>query len=173
MADEIRHIDPPLRPGAWTRMIATVATSRIARISSRTICWKLDPMLLRATHGRVATTLVIPTALLETRGARTGATRRNAVIYFHDADSVIIAASNAGASRHPAWYHNLCAHPAVTLNGVAMNATVVTDAGERARLWELADRVFPAYANYRCQAAQGSRTIPLIRLNRAEPESAH
>ena len=36
--------------------------------------------------------LVFPTALLETRGAKTGALRRNAVIYFHDSDQVTIIA---------------------------------------------------------------------------------
>ena len=30
--------------------------------------------------------LVLPTAVLETRGAKSGALRRNAVIYFHDGD---------------------------------------------------------------------------------------
>ena len=31
--------------------------------------------------------------MLETRGARSGAPRRNAVIYFHDGDRVVVAAS--------------------------------------------------------------------------------
>ena len=37
---------------------------------SRHVSWKLDPILLRLTRGRVSTTLMIPTAVLETRGAR-------------------------------------------------------------------------------------------------------
>ena len=50
----------------------------------------LLPVLLRLTGGRWATTLVFPSAVLETRGARTGQVRRNAVIYFHDGDRVIL-----------------------------------------------------------------------------------
>jgi hypothetical protein len=80
--------------------------------------WKLDPLLLRISNGRIATTLVFPTALLETRGAKSGLPRRNAIIYFHDGNRVTIVASNAGATRHPAWYHNLQAHPDVTFGGI-------------------------------------------------------
>ena len=70
---------------------------------------------------------MFPTAVLETTGAKTGARRRNAVIYFHDGDRVTIVASNAGSPRHPSWYHNLRAHPDVVFGGVAMRATVVDD----------------------------------------------
>ena len=61
--------------------------------------------------------LLLPTALLETRGARTGQPRRNAVIYFHDGDRVTIIASKLGLPEHPAWFHNLRANPDVTLGG--------------------------------------------------------
>ena len=60
--------------------------------------------------GASAWACVLPTALLETRGAKSGALRRNAVIYFHDEDRATIVASKAGAERHPAWFHNLRAH---------------------------------------------------------------
>ena len=123
-------------------------------------------MLLRATGGRVATTLVFPTAVLETVGAKSGAPRRNAVIYFHDGELVTIVASNAGSPRHPAWYHNLRAHPDVTFGMTPMRATVVSDEAECQRLWTLADRVFPPYAKYRREAAKANRTIPLVRLTK-------
>ncbi len=70
--------------------------------------------------------LVLPTALLETRGAKSGALRRNAVIYFHDGDRVTIVASKQGDARHPAWFHNLRAHPDVTFGGVPMRANSST-----------------------------------------------
>jgi deazaflavin-dependent oxidoreductase (nitroreductase family) len=106
----------------------------------------------------------LATALLETRGARSGAARRNAIIYFHDGERVAIVASNAGAPRDPAWYHNVRAHPGVVFGGIPMHATVVDDEGERDRLWALADRVFPAFAKYRKQAARTGRTIPIMQL---------
>src|SRR5689334_17294951 len=96
---QLRYVDPTRTPGLFARSYAAFAARPAARFISRHINWKIDPLLLRVTRGRVATTLVFPTALLETRGARTGARRRNAIIYFHDGDRVIIVASNAGSSK--------------------------------------------------------------------------
>lgn len=131
---------------------------------SRKVGWRVDPLLLRLSRGRVATGLVLPTALLETRGARTGQLRRNAVIYFHDGERVTIVASKLGLPQHPAWFHNLRAHPDVRLGGRPFRSEIVEDELERARLWELADRVLPAYAAYRERARRAGRTIPIVRL---------
>jgi deazaflavin-dependent oxidoreductase (nitroreductase family) len=95
------------------------------------------------------------------RRAKSGARRRNAVIYFHDGERVTIVASNAGSPRHPSWYHNLRAHPDVVFGGIAMYATVVDDDTERSRLWRDADRVFPAFASYRRDAAERNVGVAL------------
>jgi deazaflavin-dependent oxidoreductase (nitroreductase family) len=168
----LKRVDPKHAPSRFARVYAAVAATSVAKFISRHVNWKIDPLLLRLTRGRFATTLVFPTALLETRGARSGARRHNAIIYFHDGDRVTIAASNAGAPRHPAWFHNLQADPQVTFGGSSMLATVVVDAAERERLWALADRVFPAFANYRRDAAKVDRTIPLIQLTRVSPHES-
>ena len=160
----LRRVDPTRRPGWFARAYAALSATPAARFVSRQLSWKLDLFLLRVTGGRLSTALVFPTAVLETEGARTGAPRRNAVIYFHDGEWATIVASNAGAPTHPAWFHNLRAHPDVTFGGIAMRATVVEDEGERARLWALADRVFPAYPSYRRDAARTGRTIPIVQL---------
>jgi deazaflavin-dependent oxidoreductase (nitroreductase family) len=164
LATKLRYVDPNRQPGVFARAYAALAVTRLARLVSRHVSWKLDPLLLRATRGRLATTLVFPTAVLETTGASSGARRQNAVIYFHDGHRVTIVASNAGAPRHPSWYHNLRAHPHVIFGGIAMQATVVNDEAERNRLWQLADRVFPAFASYRRDAAKVNRTIPIVQL---------
>ena len=167
MATKLRHVEPTKPPGPVGRAYSRLATTRAARCISRHVNWKLDPLLLRATGGRVASTLVFPTAVLETTGAHSGKRRRNAIIYFHDGDRVTIAASNAGSARHPSWYHNLKANPDVTFGGSPMRAAEVIDPGERARLWTLADQVFPAFADYRDEAATAGRDIPLIQLTPA------
>ncbi len=167
---QLRFVDPTAPRGRLTSLLARLSTTRVGRAISRTVGWKLDPLLLRVSRGRVATTLVIPSAVLETRGARTGELRRNAVIYFNDGtDRVVIAASNAGQPYQPSWYHNLTANPDVTIGGIAAHATVVEDAGEQQRLWALADNVFPAFSDYRRSAEQADRTIPLIVLDLASP----
>ena len=160
----LRRVDPAAAPSRMTRVMSWLATTRPAQFVSRHLGWKLDPILLRLTGNRVATTVVIPTAVIETRGARSGKHRRNAVIYFHDGDRAVIAASNAGAPHHPDWYYNVLADPQVSLGGTPMRARVIEDRNERERLWSLADRVFPAFAVYRRNAEMTGRTIPLVAL---------
>jgi deazaflavin-dependent oxidoreductase (nitroreductase family) len=161
---QLKHVDPNRPRSLFSRAFAAFSATRLGRLTSAKLVWKVDPYLLRATGGRLGMGLVLPTALLETRGAKSGAVRRNAVIYFHDDATVTIVASKAGDKKHPAWFHNLCAHPDVTFGGIPMRATVVGDEAERQRLWTLADRVFAPYAAYRREAAEVNRTIPIIQL---------
>jgi deazaflavin-dependent oxidoreductase (nitroreductase family) len=163
-ARDLPHVDPQARRGVVYRAYARLVGTRAMGWLSRMVVWKLDPLLLRLSGGRVGMGLLLPTALLETRGARTGQPRRNGVIYFHDGDRVTIVASKLGLPEHPAWFHNLRAHPEVRLGGQPFHAEVVDDEAARTRLWQLADRVFPAYAGYRARAAQAGRDIPIVQL---------
>jgi deazaflavin-dependent oxidoreductase (nitroreductase family) len=161
---QLRHVDPHAPRGVLYRAYARLVGTRPMGWVSRKVGWKLDPLLLRLTGGRLGTGLLLPTALLETRGARTGRTRRNPVIYFHDGERVTIVASKLGMPENPSWFHNLRANPDVVFGGRPFRAEVVSDDAERTRLWALADRVFPSYATYRERAALAGRTIPIVRL---------
>lgn len=165
---DLPYVDPAERRGAVYRAYVRLVATRPLGWVSRMIAWRLDPILLRLTGGRLGMGLLLPTALLETRGARTGRPRRNGVIYFHDGDRVAIVASKLGLPEHPAWFHNLRANPDVKLGDQAFRAEVVEDESERARLWTLADRVFPGYAAYRKRAGRAGRTIPIVRLTRRD-----
>jgi deazaflavin-dependent oxidoreductase (nitroreductase family) len=171
MPDQLKYVDPSRPRSLFSRAYAAFSTTRLARFISAKVVWKVDPYLLRLTRGRFSMGLVLPTALLETRGAKSGAIRRNAVIYFHDGDRVTIIASKAGHAKHPAWFHNLRAHPDVTFGGIPMRARVVSDEAERERLWTLADRVFAPYATYRRDAAKANRTIPIVQLTARESDA--
>lgn len=165
MPARLEYVDPTRSPGLFSRAYASLANTRLGRFMSRHIVWKVDPYLMRATRGRLGMGLVMPTALLETRGAKSGELRRNVVVYFHDGDRVTIIASKLGLPGHPAWFHNLQADPDVSFGGIPMRATVVGDEVERERLWGLADRVFAPYAAYRREAAKANRTIPIVQLS--------
>ena len=160
----LRRVDPEARRGPLYRAWARISGLRLMGWLSRTFAWRLDPIVMRLTGGRLGATLLLPSALLETTGAKTGRTRRNVVVYFHDGDDVVLMPTRLGDPRHPGWLHNALAHPDVVLGGQPFRVAVVTDPGEVARLWPLADRVFPAYAMYRARAAESGRTIPLLRL---------
>jgi len=165
MPAQLKHVDPNRPRSPLSRAYAALANTRLGRFMSARIVWKLDPYLMRATRGRLGMGLVMPTALLETRGAKSGELRRNVVIYFHDGELATIVASKMGLPQHPAWFHNLEANPDVTFGGIPMRASVVDDEAERRRLWALADRVFAPYAAYRREAAKAHRTIPIVQLS--------
>jgi deazaflavin-dependent oxidoreductase (nitroreductase family) len=165
----LRYVDASAPQGPVRRALVRAAGSRpLRRISKtalwRAIMWKLERFLLRSSGGRLSASPGLPTALLETRGARTGRVRRTGVIYFHDGNDVVIVASQAGYPSNPAWYYNARANPEVRLGNQPFRAQEVTDEADRVRLWRLADRVFPGFAAYRDEAAQQGRTIPLLRL---------
>ena len=157
----MRYVDPHRRRGSAYRVYTRLLNTRVANWLSRHVIWKVDPLLMRISGGRIGFGVGLPTALLETRGARSGRLRRNGVIYFNDGDDVIVIASKLGMPDHPTWFHNHCAHPDVVLGGDPFRAEVVADDAERTRLWALADNVFPPYAAYR---ARTQRTIPIVRL---------
>jgi deazaflavin-dependent oxidoreductase (nitroreductase family) len=165
MPARLKHVDPGRRPGAFSRASAALANTALGRFLSIHVLWKVDPWLMRVTRGRVGMGIGVPTALLETRGAKSGEPRHNAVIYFHDGSRVTIVASKLGLPQHPAWFHNLVAEPDVTLGGIPMRAQVVAGEEERERLWGLADRVFAPYAAYRREAAEAGREIPIVQLS--------
>jgi deazaflavin-dependent oxidoreductase (nitroreductase family) len=161
---DLPYVDPQRRRSVIYRAYARLVGTRAFGWLSRSVVWKLDPFLLRISRGRIGMGLLLPTALLETRGARTGRPRRNGVIYFHDGERITIVASKLGLPHHPAWFHNLRVHPDVRLGGQPFHAEVVDDESERARIWQLADQVFPAYAGYRERAAHRGRAIPIVQL---------
>ena len=160
----LKYVNPSDQRGRLYRALCHFTATRLGGWLSTKIGWKLDPWLLKVSRGRLSSAGPLPAALLETRGARSGLPRRNATLYFHDGDRVTIVASKRGLPEHPAWFHNLRRHPDVVFGGLPFRAEVVENEVERRRLWELADRVFPVYADYREAAASSGRVIPIVQL---------
>jgi deazaflavin-dependent oxidoreductase (nitroreductase family) len=161
---KLRYVDPYERRGRLYRLVCRLAISRAGLWLSAAVAWKLDPHLLKLSGGRFSSTGPVAAALLETQGARTGRPRRNATLYFHDGERVTIIASKRGAPANPAWYYNLHKHPDVVFGGQPFRAEIVEDEAERERLWDLADRVFPQFADYRDWAGRAGRVIPIVQL---------
>ena len=161
---KLPRVDPYRRRGRLYAAVCRFAITRAGLWLAVNIAWRLDPLLLRLTRGRVSTTGPVASALLETRGARTGKPRQTATLYFHDGDRVTIIPSKIGAPAHPGWYYNVRKHPDVIYGGLPFRAEIVEDEAERRRLWELADRVFVGFAVYRQWAAQFGRVIPIVQL---------
>jgi len=118
------------------------------------------------TGGREGNTLFdtgMPIIILTTRGHRTGAIRKIALMRVeHDGEYALVG-SQGGAPKHPVWVHNLRADPtAVVLQDgpEPWDAEVREVTGEeRDEWWKRAVADYPPYADY--QAAT-DRQIPVF-----------
>jgi deazaflavin-dependent oxidoreductase (nitroreductase family) len=130
------------------------------------VATKANTALFRATNGRVGGRIgKAPVLLLHHTGAKSGTRRVTPLIYLTDGENLVVVASKGGVDKHPAWLHNLRAHPEteVELPRQGRRAVRAREAGdeERERLWPLLDRVYPPYRDYRSYT---ERVIPLVVL---------
>ena len=121
----------------------------------------------RANAGKVGGRFTGKTLLLlHTVGAKSGQERVNPVVYVKDGERYVIVASKGGAPTHPHWYHNLVAHPLVTVEvgteTFQAQAAVVSEP-ERTRLYEKMTEMLSSFADYRQRT---TRVIPVITLTR-------
>lgn len=167
-AGGVPRVDPLAEHGlvrrAWMAFLRTRAGKWVAINGAA----RIDPTLLRLSGGRLSAGLMMPSVNLTTTGAKSGQPRTATVLYFSDGDDVILIASSFGRDKHPAWYHNLVAHPEAKLEAKGATgryrAEEIADEAERERIWPLADRIYPGYADYRAHCATIDRRIPIMRL---------
>jgi deazaflavin-dependent oxidoreductase (nitroreductase family) len=122
----------------------------------------------RAKKGRVGGEPAgTPILLIHHLGVRTRAERVTPVAYSSLPDGrLVIAASNAGSPTHPAWYHNVKAHPRIevelgteTFTALAQEVTGTA----HAKLWPRLVAASPTLGQFQ---AKTTRQIPLLTLAR-------
>lgn len=109
-----------------------------------------------------------PLLLLTTIGARSGERRTTPMGYMTNGDRLIVWAANGGSPTNPDWYHNLLAHPHVTVEVGTQTfdaIAVVTADAERNRLWTQGVALYPQLAEHQAKTA---RQIPVIAFSRQE-----
>ena len=102
--------------------------------------------------------------LLDHTGARSGIERTTPLVYVLDGEDVVIVASKGGHPKHPAWFHNLKAHPETTVQIGRERRPVrarVATAAQRTRLWPKAVATYGGYQEYQ---ERTPREIPLVVL---------
>jgi deazaflavin-dependent oxidoreductase (nitroreductase family) len=163
--DTTRVKIPNVQPGTSPahRLVARIARSAPGIRIIRKVGPLVDPTLIRLTGGRLSSVMPFPALLLSHTGARSGVTRTTPLVYFTDAGRVIVIASNFGAIRNPAWYHNIKANPEVTLVGRGFSGSFLGEevlGPERERLFQLAAAASSPYRHYQQSAA--ARLIAVI-----------
>jgi deazaflavin-dependent oxidoreductase (nitroreductase family) len=110
-----------------------------------------------------------PLLLLTTTGAKSGQRRTNPVMYLREGDHLYVFASKGGAPTHPDWYHNLLAHPDVTveIGDQTYQAIAKPVTGEEHdRIYAQWAEMYPQFREYQ---EKTTRSIPVIEL---EPRTA-
>ncbi len=110
----------------------------------------------------------VPLLLLTTTGAKSGQRHITPLVYLPDDDRLIVFASKGGAPTNPDWYHNLLAHPQVTVETGTeiIEATAIVITGEeRDRLYAKQAERFP-HLHFAEKQAKTPHKIPVIALER-------
>jgi|SRR5271170_6478175 len=109
-----------------------------------------------------------PMMLLNHTGAKSGTNYTTPLVYSKDGDRIVVIASKGGAPNNPSWYHNLVAHPEVTLEVGAERfkaRAIVTRGAERERLFNAQAQQMAVFNEYQKKTA---RQIPVIAFERVK-----
>ena len=121
----------------------------------------------RANGGTVAQFGDAPLVILHTIGAKSGELREIPLVALVEDDDLYVFASKAGATTNPDWYHNLVAHPQITVEyGTETFTATVTELPEDAGQAKLRAQaaLMPQFGEYIASAAP--RVIPAFRITR-------
>ncbi|WP_227999999.1 nitroreductase family deazaflavin-dependent oxidoreductase [Nocardia australiensis] len=106
--------------------------------------------------------------LITTTGAKSGRQILNPLAYLPDNERIVLIASNGGADKNPAWYHNLRANPELTVEigteKYPAKAVIVTGP-ERNELYARMVEIMPGFAEYQ---ANTERVIPVVTVYRRD-----
>lgn len=124
---------------------------------------KINIFVYRLTNGKLMGSLKgSPICLVTMTGRKSGRRITIPLIYVAHGENVVLIASQAGAPKHPVWYHNLIADPDIDIQAGsvrrAMQVRQASDA-EKAEIWPHAVSVYGEFDDYQ---AKTNRNIPLL-----------
>ncbi|MDB5499093.1 MAG: hypothetical protein JWP28_3124 [Phenylobacterium sp.] len=124
---------------------------------------RLNVFVYRLTGGRMMNRMEgSPICLLTMTGRKSGRILTTPLMYTAHGDDVLLVASLGGAPKNPVWYHNLVAHPDITIqvgtDKRRMRARQAS-ADQKAQLWPVVVASYPSFDAYRQKT---DRDIPLM-----------
>lgn len=155
-------LDPNGRVGRAIQAVA--GHPRFARIAPKVVP-ALDRAASRLTGGRVVpSAALVPMVVLVSTGARSGLARETPLATVPDGDAFYLVGSNFGREAHPAWTHNLLAHPeaVIVFRGRRIPVTArLLDAAEKSAAWPKLTAVWATYDRYEDRVARDLRVFRL------------
>ncbi|MEV0182446.1 nitroreductase family deazaflavin-dependent oxidoreductase [Streptomyces sp. NPDC050625] len=155
--------------GLGVRLVQKVSSTRgFAKVAPHVVP-ALDRAVHRVTRGKVLLSAqLLPGVVLTSTGARSGLPRRTPLACMPEEGGRgwILVGSNFGRTDHPAWTHNLLAHPDATVSwkGEDIPVTARLLAGEeRAAVWKALLVFWPPYATYQARVAREIRIFRIVR----------
>jgi deazaflavin-dependent oxidoreductase (nitroreductase family) len=130
----------------------------------------MDKVISKATRGRFTmTSLIVPTLVLTTTGAKTGQPRTTPLACMPDGEGVFyVVGSNFGTEKHPAWTGNLIKNPRATVvyggQTMQVDARFLSDE-EKAEVWPRLTKVWPTYDHYTTKTDRNLRVFRLTRTS--------
>ncbi|MEW1832381.1 nitroreductase/quinone reductase family protein [Streptomyces sp. NPDC088196] len=149
------------------RAVQKVSSTRaFARIAPHVIP-AMDRTVHRLTRGKVLLSAqMLPGVILTSTGARSGQLRRSPLACMPEEGGWILVGSNFGRAGHPAWTHNLIAHPdaEISWKGEEIPVTArLLEGEERAGVWKTALVFWPPYATYQKRVEREIRLFRVVR----------
>ena len=141
------------------RALRWVVATRYGSWVAIRVLHRIDGPVFRATGGRHTVSSLatgLPLVFLTTRGARSGRARTVPLLGLPTDEGLAIVASNFGQDHHPAWYHNLRAHPEAEVAAQGQSRrrvrAVPVEGERRERIWQRGLEVYPGWTAYERRA---------------------
>ena len=120
--------------------------------------------LYRLTGGWVGGWVGVPILLLTTKGRKSGRRRTQPLLYLETDNGYALVASYGGSDRHPDWYLNLEADPAVEVQVGPIRKRMRARTASPERRAELWPRLVAIYRQYDDYQRRTQREIPVVEL---------
>jgi deazaflavin-dependent oxidoreductase (nitroreductase family) len=151
------------------RLIVWLSTNAAATWLIRNVASRLDPLIFKATNGRLTSMGVpsMPMLTLTAIGRRSGQPRSVHLACLEHGPDHLVVASAMGQQKHPAWRYNLDANPEVEVQvrgeRFAARARALTDS-EKDEVWDEVRRAIPQMSVYEKRTDRNIRVYRLSRI---------
>ena len=156
----------------YSRLVNWFSATPMGSLIVKYFAARVDPVLFRATGGRLTSTGVptLPMLAVTVKGRKSGRPRSVQLAYHQVGDDFLVVASAMGQERHPDWRYNLEANPDVEVQmrgeRFRARAEILTDA-EKAQHWAAIKETIPQMSTYENRTDRNIRVFRIRRVTDA------